>query len=124
MSKAIKDLFSKFIKSKATPKTENFTKEGFKMNVKGQRVVDNESGPNLRITSLDNELYKKEKGPIMLNSKVRFKVWMMMSGVILYFYVWYKLLLYRLKSDDLDLMEREVKEEETLKTKIKELSKI
>ena len=123
MSKTFKNFMNKINKNSA-PRTENFTKEGFKMNVKGQRVVENDSGPSLKMSSLDNELYKKSKGPQMLSTKVRFKVWMMMFGVMVYFYVWYKLLLYRLKSDDLDLMEREVREEESIKRKVKELTKL
>ena len=124
MSKAIKSLFSKFSKTKTTPKTENYIKEGVKMNVKGQRVIDNDSGPNLKITSLDNDRYRMEKGPVMLNSRIRLKVWMMLICVGFYFIFWYKLELYRLKSDDLDLMEREVMEDQKMKKKVKELNKI
>ena len=124
MSQVFKKILGKFSKKKSIPKTENYNKDGVKMNVKGQRVVENESGPNLRISSLDNELYRLDKGPQMLNPRIRFKVWLMLFGIGMYFFLCYKLMLYRLKSDDLDLMEREVNEDESIKSKVKELNKI
>jgi hypothetical protein len=44
-----------------------------------------------------------------------------MLGLGVYFYATYKLIRYRLKADDLDLMEREVNEEFKIKTKINEI---
>ena len=123
MSKFVKNIFTK-LKGKTTPKTENFSSEGIKMNVKGQRVIESDSGPNIKLSTLDNEIYKNEKLPAMLNIGVRFRVWRALFGIGIYFFFCYKLIVYRLKSDDLELMEREVKEDENLKSKIKELNKI
>jgi hypothetical protein len=47
----------------------------------------------------------------MLPRKQRFKVWGALSVLGLWFFSCYTLVAYRLKSDDLELMEREVYEE-------------
>ncbi len=94
--------------------------ESVRMNLKGQRVETTE-GPNINISTLENELFKKSSGPNMLNMKTRFKIWGAMFCVGLYFYLTYRLIIYRLKSDDLDLMEREVNEEFRIKKKLNEL---
>lgn len=108
-----------------TPRNESLIKEGIKINIKGQRVAENiEGGPNLNISRLDDDLYGRSKGPPMLNMRTRIKVWRAMFFVGLYFYLCYKLIIYRLKSDDLDLMEREVKEDFKLKRKVEELNNI
>jgi hypothetical protein len=91
-----------------------------KMNLKGQRVnYDNEGASMIP----DSDSAPRDKGPPMLNMKTRVKVWSALFLVGVYFYLCYRLIIFRLKSDDLDLMEREVNDEFKLKTKIKELNK-
>ena len=97
-------------------------KEGFKVNVKGQRVVDNHDGVGLNKYNIDY-MNKKDKGPPMLNMRTRIKVWGALFSVGVYFYLCYRLIKFRLKSDDLDLMEREVNEEFKLKLKLDEFNK-
>lgn len=124
MSKFFKKLAE--LKSKVNtnnPSTEKLSKEGIKINIKGQRVADSIEGPNINLNTLDRDLYGKEKGPPMLNMRTRIKVWGAMAFMGLYFFACYKLILYRLKSDDINLMEREVKEDFKLKMKIEEFNK-
>jgi hypothetical protein len=80
------------------------------VNLKGHKVhasTHPESSPG----SIERHLYSLEKGPRMLPRKQRFKVWAAMSVLLLWFIGCYSLVSYRLKSDDLELMEREVYEE-------------
>jgi hypothetical protein len=123
MSKVFKKFFDyKKNVNNTNKNTENLNNEGFKMNIKGQRVAENFDGPNLNLANLDRDLYRKEKGPPMLNMQTRFRVWRALFGVGVYFYLCYRLILYRLKSDDLDLMEREVNEQFKLKKKVQEFN--
>ncbi len=94
----------------------------FKVNVKGQRVMENSDGVGVNKYNFDN-MNKKDKGPPMLSMSTRIKVWGALFGVGVYFCFCYKLIKYRLKADDLDLMEREVNEEYKLKLKIDEFNK-
>jgi hypothetical protein len=96
--------------------------DGIKMNIKGQRVIQGE-GPNINPSTLDKELYRKSSGPPMLNMKTRVKIWTALFGFVLYTYLTYKLIRYRLKADDLDLMEREVYEDVIIKKRLEELNK-
>ena len=61
--------------------------------------------------SIERHLYSLDKGPRMLPRKQRFKVWAALSVLGGWFVGCYALVAYRLKSDDLELMEREVYEE-------------
>ncbi len=124
MSKFLKKIFNFRNKVNSnSSKSEKLSNEGIKINIKGQRVADSLDGPNLNLTHLDSDIFKKDRGPPMLNTRTRMKVWMAMGGVVLYFYLCYRLIIFRLKADDLDLMEREVNDEFKLKTKISKLNK-
>ena len=61
-----------------------------------------------------------EKGPKMLPRKTRFKVWAALSVLVGWFSFCFFLVSYRLKSDDLELMEREVYEELEKKKQVEE----
>ena len=50
--------------------------------------------------------------------KQRLKVWTALTGLFLWFYGCFKLVAYRLRSDDLELMEREVYEELKIKKEV------
>jgi len=116
------NIFNKLSNIKKNVNSSNKEKieaDGIKMNMKGQRVHSNIEGNNINMV-YDFDVNEK-KGPPMLNMKTRVKVWGAMMFAGLYFYLCYKLIRYRLKADDLDLMEREVSEEFKLKTKLKEI---
>jgi hypothetical protein len=118
------NFFNKFLNLKKKvnhgDKNEKMAQEGIKINIKGQRVHQAVDNTNLNVSALDMDI--REKGPPMLNMKTRMRVWGALSLAGVYFYLCYRLIIYRLKSDDLDLMEREVNEEFKLKTKLKEIS--
>ena len=59
-----------------------------------------------------------DKGPRMLPRKARTKVWAALTGIFLWFYGCFRLVAYRLRSDDLELMEREVYEELRMKKEV------
>ena len=99
----------------------NSIPENIKMNVKGQRVTNDTDGPNINLNTLDRQIYGKEKGPEMLETSIRKKVWFGLFCICLYFLFIYKLIRYRLHADDLDIMEREVNEEMRVKIKVKKL---
>lgn len=102
--------------------TDEQARGNFKVNVKGQRVMENSDGVGLNKYNLDY-MSKKDRGPPMLSMRTRLKVWGSLLGVGVYFYLCYRLIKFRLKADDLDLMEREVSEEYKLKLKIDEFNK-
>jgi hypothetical protein len=108
-------------KNKINSDTSSKT-DGIKINVKGQRVVQGD-GPNIHSSTLDKDLYRRSSGPPMLNMRTRIKVWGALCGFILYTYLTYRLIMYRLKADDLDLMEREVYEDVIIKKKLDALNK-
>jgi hypothetical protein len=113
------NIFQNFLKSKnkINTATNDAKTDGVKMNVKGQRVIQGD-GPNINTSTLEKELYRRSSGPPMLNMRTRIKVWGALCGVLLYTYLTYKLIRYRLKADDLDLMEREVYEDVIIKKKL------
>ncbi len=119
MSSIFKKIFK--LKEKVNNGSDEQATEGFKVNVKGQRIIENNDSVGLNKYNIDN-LQKKDKGPPMLNMRTRIKVWGALFGVGIYFYLCYKLIKFRLKADDLDLMEREVNEEYKLKLKINEFT--
>lgn len=90
------------------------------MDVKGNKIRTG-SGPDFSQGAIEKHLYGIEKGPRMLPRKTRFKVW----GALLFFGGWcfgsYSLIAYRLRSDDLELMEREVYEELEKKKEVERL---
>ena len=59
----------------------------------------------------------------MLPRKVRFKVWMALIGFCSWFAFVYFIISFRLKSDDLELMEREVYEELKMKKQVEQFIK-
>jgi len=119
------NLFKRVFKLKDKLSDQNIDEQArgdFKVNVKGQRVMENSDGVGLNKYNSDY-MSKKDKGPPMLSMRTRIKVWGAFFGIGLYFYLCYKLIKFRLKSDDLDLMEREANEEYKLKLKIDEFNK-
>lgn len=64
---------------------------------------------------MEKQLFAVDKGPRMLPRAQRFKVWFALTAIGGWFFGCFTLVAYRLRSDDLELMEREVYEE--LKTK-------
>jgi len=106
-------IIKKFIKSK--PKETN---EHIKLSLKGQQMPIYQDEYNLY--SFKNTI-KLNRGPEMFTSKTRFKIWGYLGLFFFYCLLLSKLILYRLKADDLDLMEREIKDEYEIKRKIKNL---
>jgi hypothetical protein len=70
---------------------------------------------------MERHLYGVDKGTRMLPRAQRVKVWRGLFYISLYFYGCYALITYRLKSDDLELMEREVYEELNKKKEVERL---
>ena len=68
-------------------------------------------------------MYEIEKGPRMLPRKTRFKVWAALTGLVSWFGMCFCLIAYRLRSDDLELMEREVYEELKMKKEVERFMK-
>lgn len=119
------NIFKKVFKIKDNLNSQNTDEQAkgdFKVNVKGQRVMENTDGVGLNKYNLDY-MNKKDKGPPMLSMRTRIKVWGALLGVGVYFYLCYRLIKFRLKADDLDLMEREVNDEYKLKLKIDKFNK-
>ena len=89
------------------------------INVKGEKVF-NKSGnePGLSQGSLERQLFGADKGPKMLPRAQRFKVWFALLGIGSWFVGCFFLVAYRLRSDDLELMEREVYEELRMKKEV------
>lgn len=94
------------------------TNEHIKLTVKGQQMPIYQNEYNQY--TFKNTV-KINRGPEMFNSKTRFKIWGYLGLFFLYCYLLSKLILYRLKADDLDLMEREIKDEYEIRRKIKNL---
>jgi len=90
------------------------------LDVKGQHIKQG-TGPDFSQGAMEKHLYGIERGPRMLPRKTRFKVW----GALFFFGSWcvgsYSLIAYRLRSDDLELMEREVYEELEKKKEVEKL---
>ena len=63
-------------------------------------------------------MYMIDEGPRMLPRKQRFKVWGALFVLAGWFFACFSLIAYRLKSDDLELMEREVYEELKMKKQV------
>jgi hypothetical protein len=124
MSNIFQKIFSTKKGVNSAKDSKNKDVHPIKMNLKGQRVQNIYDSGNFNINLNEAEYTGKEKGPPMLNMRTRIKVWGALCLVGLYFYLSYRLIIFRLKADDLDLMEREVNEEFKLKKKIQELDNI
>ena len=68
-------------------------------------------------------MYEIDKGPRMLPRRQRLKVWLALSAIVGWFGACFCLIAYRLKSDDLELMEREVYEELKMKKEVERFMK-
>ena len=90
-----------------------------KMNVKGQRqYAQNMSAPDLNPGTLERQQYGIDTGPRMLPRRQRLRVWLALTAIGGWFVGCFMLVAYRLRSDDLELMEREVYEELKLKKEV------
>ena len=96
------------------------TDEHIQLDIKGQQLNINPKEFNQY--TFKNDL-KISKGPEMFNSKIRLKMWAYMGMFFVYCYLLSKLMLFRLKADDLDIMEKEVKSEFEIKRKLKDFNK-
>ena len=67
---------------------------------------------------MERQLFEIENGPRMLPRKKRMQVWRALLGLGAWFGCCFSLIAYRLRSDDLELMEREVYEELKLKKQV------
>ena len=103
-------------------KTE-ITNEHIRLNIKGQQIKSTSQDTFNQNTFNESLKNAKTIQPSMFNLKTRTKIWGNLGLFSVYLFILYKLMLYRLKADDLDLMEREVKEEFEIKRKIKEMNK-
>ena len=93
------------------------------INVKGEKVFSAKGKsrsfePEVSQGALERQLFANEKGPRMLPRNKRLKVWLALLGIGTWFFGCFCLVAYRLKSDDLELMEREVYEELRLKKEV------
>ena len=74
--------------------------------------------PEVNPGTIERQLYATEKGPRMLPRRQRFRAWMALMGIGGWFVGCFALVAYRLRSDDLELMEREVYEELKMKKEV------
>lgn len=99
----------------------NNNKDHLRLNIKGApNKAENEFNNQIIMEKIRRQ--RANSITPMLNSKVRFKVWGYVGLFGVYCWLLYKLIVYRLKTDDLEIMEREVKEEFEIKRKIKEFT--
>ena len=68
-------------------------------------------------------MFEIEKGPRMLPRKQRFKAWLALGAIFGWFFACYSIVSFRLRSDDLELMEREVYEELKMKKDVEKFMK-
>ena len=73
--------------------------------------MHNQAHPETSPGAIERQLYQLDRGPRMLPRKQRFKVWSALLLLGGWFLGCYALVAYRLRSDDLELMEREVYDE-------------
>ena len=67
---------------------------------------------------MERQLFANDKGPRMLPRNQRLKVWLALTAIGGWFFSCYALVAFRLRSDDLELMEREVYEELKMKKEV------
>ena len=96
-----------------------------KINIKGQKVYEQSKGqfPEVNFGEIERQWYGLDKGPRMLPRRQRFKVWAAFLGISSWFVGCFCLVAYRLRSDDLELMEREVYEELKIKKEVEQFQK-
>ena len=76
------------------------------------------SSPEVNQGTIERQFYGIDKGPRMLPRAQRIKVWLALLAIGGWFVGCFSLVAYRLRSDDLELMEREVYEELKLKKEV------
>ncbi len=92
-------------------------KKDQRVNLKGKATRYGDS-PHVSYQTIEDQFFKVDKGPRMLPRKVRFKAWgglFMVSGWVAFCF---SMLAYRLRGDDLDIMERQVYDELAEKKKL------
>mmetsp|Transcript_21188 Transcript_21188/g.18809 ORF Transcript_21188/g.18809 Transcript_21188/m.18809 type:complete len:156 (+) Transcript_21188:3-470(+) len=92
------------------------------VDIKGNRHR-RQSAAGVNQSQIERQLFKMEGGPRMLQRKQRFKAWMGLGMVGVWFTSCFFLIQYRLRSDDLELMEREVYEDLAKKREVEKLQK-
>ena len=90
-----------------------------RMDIKGNKIS---YGRTLDVSqgSMERQMFALDKGPRMLPRKQRMKVWGALIGIGAWFTACFALIAYRLRTDDLELMEREVYEELKMKKQVDE----
>ena len=85
-----------------------------KMDIKGNKI---NYGSTMDIShgQMERQLFEIDKGPRMLPRRTRLKVWGALLTISGWFFACFSLIAYRLRTDDLELMEREVYEELKMK---------
>ena len=106
-----------YLKRFSQPKAKNLTSDHLKLDMKGQQIKLPE---NFTKDTFREQL--AQSSPARFNSKTRFRIWGYFGLFVVYIYLISKLLKHRLKADDLEIMEREIKEEWEIKRKIKEIN--
>ena len=90
-----------------------------KIDIKGNKIT---YGGNLDVSqgAIERQMFEMEQGPRMLDRRTRFRVWTALLCIGGWFVACFYLIAYRLRSDDLELMEREVYEELKMKKQVQE----
>ena len=91
------------------------------INIKGQKTYTGASTMDTSSGALERQMYGLDKGPRMLPRRQRFKVWLALTAIGGWFFGCFSLIAYRLRSDDLELMEREVYEELRVKKEVERM---
>ena len=92
------------------------------LDVKGNRI-SYPASPDVSQGSIEKQLFEIEKGPRMLPRRTRFKAWGALGVIVGWFVACYSIVSFRLRSDDLELMEREVYEELKMKKDVEKFMK-
>lgn len=106
-----------YLKKFAQTKSKNLTSDHLKLDIKGQQIKLPE---NFTKDTFREQL--NQSSPARFNSKTRVRIWTYFGFFCVYIFLVTKLLKHRLKSDDLEIMEREIKEEWEIKRKINEIN--
>ena len=117
------DRASRFQSMFGRQKKQKIKEDMPKMNVKGQKAYSSASDPGgiypeINQGAIERQFYGLDTGPRMLPRAQRLKVWLALSAIGLWFTGCFSLVAYRLRSDDLELMEREVYEELKVKKEV------
>ncbi|CAI2382794.1 unnamed protein product [Moneuplotes crassus] len=101
--------------------TKRFTPEDMpEVDIKGHRQK-RQSAAGVKQSQIERQLYQLDNGPRMLTRRQRFRAWRGLSMLGLWFAACFFLIQYRLKSDDLELMEREVYEDLSKKREVERM---